>query len=164
MGDKVQADNRSVTQAEVVNEWRELNDRNSDRAGFKKVVGKLEKLDYRLYGIKVHDGAPKKGKGLPDYGTVVTRGNTTGRVRKFSVDSETGLTVFEVKWTGGERENLGTREVLELAKGQPGVVTPEENDERVFFGFAAFTALEVPRTHERAFFQGRTDTQTQGVV
>lgn len=131
MGDKVRSDNRNVTQAEVVKAWGELNDKESDRAEFKKVVGKLDKLDCRLYGIKVHDGARKKGKGLPEYGTKVVRGSAKGNVTKFRVDNETGLTVFEVKWTGGERENLGTREVLELAKGQPGVVTPGENDERV---------------------------------
>ncbi|CAN0157959.1 unnamed protein product [Ectocarpus sp. 4 AP-2014] len=131
MGDNTQPDVRNLTLSDIVEAWRELRKQPSGGGRFQKVVGNLEKSDYRLYGINVRSSG-RKGNNDTAKGTAVKRGGKEGEVRKFGLDPETGLNVFDIRWSGGvSRETLNTREVLRFAEGDQGVVSAQEDNWRV---------------------------------
>ncbi|CAM9091757.1 unnamed protein product, partial [Laminaria digitata] len=104
---------------------------------FSDVVEKLEKFDYRLYGIKVM-GQGGRGRSRPGQkGTLVrdVHRKKMGEVTRFFVDEDTGYNGFEIQWKGcGGTSVYSTRDVLcgaERYGGNQGVASPKDDDARV---------------------------------
>lgn len=122
---------RSLTLLGVENALLDEASRGPD---FMEAWQKLEKNDFRLYGLKVRCRG-RKGKTIEEKGTRVKRGTRTGEVRDFEVDNETGLNSFEIKWNGvGQMEWVGTLDVLRMAADHgdnEDVVSPSEDARHV---------------------------------
>lgn len=124
---------RNLTLNDVESALLELDQRSTDGPRLQVVLQKLEKSDYRLYGIKVRCRG-RKGKEGKEKGTRVKRGGKTGEVVHFEVDKDTGLNSFEIRWSGGKRELFSTLEVLRGAEDHgcnDDVVSPADDKRRV---------------------------------
>ncbi|CAM9967805.1 unnamed protein product [Ectocarpus sp. 13 AM-2016] len=103
---------------------------------FRDVVEKLEKFDYRLYGIKVM-GQGGEGKSRPGQtGTLVrnVHKKKTGEATRFFMVEDTRYNGFDIQWKGcGGASVFSTRDVLcgaERYGGNQGVTSPKDGDTR----------------------------------
>lgn len=122
--DRTGSDQRTLTYKQIEDA---LSNPESDLEDFRVVANKLEKFDYRLYGIKIRGGG-QEGTQVKDAET-----NKTGCVT--GVDKEDGYNGFEIQWKDcDELSRYSTREVLEGAErieGDQGVTSPAADDKRV---------------------------------
>lgn len=129
-GGVAKPEKRSLTLLGVT---KALLDEGSNGPDFQAALEKLEKSDYRLYGIKVRCRG-RKGKTGNEKGTVVARGGKRGEVVGFEAGKEDGRNCFEIRWSGGgPREVFSTLDVLcgaERHGGNDGVVSPLQNAQR----------------------------------
>ena len=115
-------DTRSLTYKQIQDVLGKLSGNN-----YNCVFQKLEKSNYRHYGITLH-GSGQTGTAVKDLN------GREGHVSRFFVDEGDGYNAFEIRWSDSKRTVYTTRDVLEAAErcdSSQGVTSVEEADRQV---------------------------------